>query len=170
MGLARRAVVTQTGARAQRQRACSLLPVYCSMQPKALTACCATRHACAPNATPLRSSIKCEKDEKAERLKVKKAIEKGNLEGAKIYAQVTREPACGRAGGREPARRPASPSPLNAHPPPHPQTIQNAIRKKNEALNYLKLASRLDAVVSRLDTQVGAFVFACALVGVCVYL
>lgn len=63
-----------------------------------------------------RSSIKCEKDEKAERLKVKKAIEKGNIDGAKIYAQ-------------------------------------NAIRKKNEALNYLKLASRLDAVVSRLDTQ-----------------
>ena len=30
---------------------------------------------------------------------------------------------------------------------------QNAIRKKTEALNYLKLASRLDAVVSRLDTQ-----------------
>eukprot|EP00798_Chlamydomonas_sp_ICE-L_P028587 gene28585-31755_t len=27
------------------------------------------------------------------------------------------------------------------------------IRKKNEALNYMKLASRLDAVVSRLDTQ-----------------
>ena len=47
---------------------------------------------------------------------VKKAIEKGNIEGAKIYAQ-------------------------------------NAIRKKGEALNYLKLASRLDAVVARLDTQ-----------------
>lgn len=30
---------------------------------------------------------------------------------------------------------------------------QNAIRKKNEALNYMKLASRLDAVVSRLETQ-----------------
>ena len=30
---------------------------------------------------------------------------------------------------------------------------QNAIRKKQEALNYMKLASRLDAVVSRLDTQ-----------------
>jgi charged multivesicular body protein 1 len=63
-----------------------------------------------------RSAVKCEKDEKAERLKVKKAIEKGNVEGAKIYAQ-------------------------------------NAIRKKHEQLNYLRLASRLDAVVSRLDTQ-----------------
>ncbi|KAK9808977.1 hypothetical protein WJX72_007338 [[Myrmecia] bisecta] len=30
---------------------------------------------------------------------------------------------------------------------------QNAIRKKNEQLNYLRLGSRLDAVVSRLDTQ-----------------
>eukprot|EP00951_Prasinocladus_malaysianus_P021680 scaffold179860_cov40-Prasinocladus_malaysianus.AAC.1 len=43
-------------------------------------------------------------------------MEKGNIEGAKIYAQ-------------------------------------NAIRKKTESLNYLKLASRLDAVVSRLETQ-----------------
>uniref|UniRef100_A0A7S0YI99 Uncharacterized protein n=1 Tax=Polytomella parva TaxID=51329 RepID=A0A7S0YI99_9CHLO len=63
-----------------------------------------------------RAAVKCEKEEKAEKLKVKKAIEKGNLEGAKIYSQ-------------------------------------NAIRKKNEQLNYMKLASRLDAVVSRLDTQ-----------------
>ena len=49
-------------------------------------------------------------------IQVKKAIEKGNIDGAKIYAQ-------------------------------------NAIRKKTEALNYLKLASRLDATVSRLDAQ-----------------
>ena len=47
---------------------------------------------------------------------MKRAIEKGNIEGAKVYAQ-------------------------------------NAIRKKSEALNYLQLASRLDGVVSRLDTQ-----------------
>ncbi|CAL5224278.1 g6940 [Coccomyxa viridis] len=64
----------------------------------------------------VKSSSKCEKEEKTEKLKVKKAIEKGNIDGAKIYAQ-------------------------------------NAIRKKTEALNYLRLASRLDAVVSRLDTQ-----------------
>lgn len=63
-----------------------------------------------------RAAVKCEKEEKAEKLKVKKAIEKGNMEGAKIYAQ-------------------------------------NAIRKKNEQLNYMKLGSRLDAVVSRLETQ-----------------
>ena len=63
-----------------------------------------------------RQAKKCEKDEKSEKLKVKKAIEKKNFDGARIYAQ-------------------------------------NAIRKKTEQLNYLKLASRLDAVVSRLDTQ-----------------
>ena len=63
-----------------------------------------------------RSAAKCSKDEKAQKTKVKKAIEKGNTEGARIYAQ-------------------------------------NAIRKKTEQLNYLKLASRLDAVVSKLDTQ-----------------
>ena len=42
------------------------------------------------------------------------AIEKGNTEGARIYAQ-------------------------------------NAIREKNQALNYLRLASRLDAVYARLN-------------------
>jgi len=63
-----------------------------------------------------KQSKKCEKEEKQERINVKKAIEKGNMDGARIYAQ-------------------------------------NAIRKKTEQLNYLRLASRLDAVVSRLDTQ-----------------
>jgi charged multivesicular body protein 1 len=64
-----------------------------------------------------KASKKSEKEEKAEKLRVKAAIEKGNIDIAKVYAQ-------------------------------------NAIRKKNEALNYLRLASRLDAVSSRLDTQV----------------
>ncbi|KAK9742477.1 hypothetical protein RND81_03G175700 [Saponaria officinalis] len=63
-----------------------------------------------------RQSRKCEKEEKSEKLKVKKAIEKGNMDGARIYAE-------------------------------------NAIRKRTEQMNYLRLASRLDAVVSRLDTQ-----------------
>lgn len=64
----------------------------------------------------MRQAKKCEKEEKSEKLKVKKAIEKGNMDGARIYAQ-------------------------------------NAIRKKNEQLNYLRLGSRLDGVVARLDTQ-----------------
>ncbi|KAG0479777.1 hypothetical protein HPP92_010635 [Vanilla planifolia] len=63
-----------------------------------------------------RQARKCEKEEKAEKLKVKKAIAKGNMDGARIYAE-------------------------------------NSIRKCTEQLNYLRLASRLDAVVARLDTQ-----------------
>ncbi|KAL2244287.1 UNVERIFIED_CONTAM: ESCRT-related protein CHMP1B [Sesamum indicum] len=63
-----------------------------------------------------RQARKCEKEEKAEKLKVKKAIEKGNMDGARIHAE-------------------------------------NSIRKRNEQMNYLRLASRLDAVVARLDTQ-----------------
>ncbi|KAF2301996.1 hypothetical protein GH714_031181 [Hevea brasiliensis] len=63
-----------------------------------------------------RQARKCEKEEKSEKLKVKKAIEKGNMDGARIYAE-------------------------------------NAIRKRSEQMNYLRLASRLDAVVARLDTQ-----------------
>ncbi|KAI5079684.1 hypothetical protein GOP47_0005163 [Adiantum capillus-veneris] len=64
----------------------------------------------------VRQAKKCEQDEKTEKVKVKKAIEQGNMDGARVYAQ-------------------------------------NAIRKHNEQLNYLRLASRLDAVVARLDTQ-----------------
>jgi len=60
-------------------------------------------------------SKKCEKQAKKERLKLKKAIEQGNTEGARIYAQ-------------------------------------NAIRQKNQAVNYLRLSSRVDAVASRVET------------------
>lgn len=49
--------------------------------------------------------------------KLKQAIEKGNTEGARIYAQ-------------------------------------NAIREKNQALNFLRLGSRIDAVASRLETAI----------------
>lgn len=31
---------------------------------------------------------------------------------------------------------------------------QNAIREKNQSLNFLRLASRIDAVVSRLETAI----------------
>ena len=55
--------------------------------------------------TLVRQAKKCEKEEKDEKLKVKKAIEKGNMDGAKIYAQ-------------------------------------NAIRKRSEQLNYLRLSNR----------------------------
>lgn len=64
----------------------------------------------------VRQAKKCEKEEKADKAKVKKAIEKGNMDGARIY-------------------------------------VQNAIQRRNEQLNYLRLASRLDAVVARLETQ-----------------
>lgn len=62
-----------------------------------------------------RNATKAEKDAEREKLKVKQAIEKGNIDGARIYAQ-------------------------------------NVIRKKNEALNFLRLSARMDAVASRLDT------------------
>jgi len=63
-----------------------------------------------------RTAAKCEKEEKQLKAKVKTAIQKGNIEGAKIHAT-------------------------------------DSIRKKNENLNMLRLASRLDGVVSRLETQ-----------------
>jgi charged multivesicular body protein 1 len=64
-----------------------------------------------------KSSKRCEKEEKQEKEKCKKAMEKGNIDGARIFAQ-------------------------------------NAIRKHNEALNFLRLQSRLDAVSSRVDTAI----------------
>ena len=80
-----------------------------------------------------RSAIKCEKDEKAERLKVKKAIEKNNMEGAKICAEVCAgaKNVCVRAAPRTAARRllwrPALTGPC-AHTRPTPSAPQNAIR------------------------------------------
>jgi charged multivesicular body protein 1 len=62
-----------------------------------------------------KSADKCQKQEKAEKEKLKKALQQGNNDGAKIYAQ-------------------------------------NAIRQKNQYLNYLRLSARIDAVAARLDT------------------
>jgi charged multivesicular body protein 1 len=64
-----------------------------------------------------RSAKKCDKNELIAKEKLKKAIEQGNMEGAKIYAQ-------------------------------------NAIREKNQSLNFLRLGSRIDAVASRLETAI----------------
>jgi len=62
-----------------------------------------------------RSSKKAEKEEKAEKLKCKKAIAKSNMDVARIHAE-------------------------------------NAIRQKNQSLNYLRMAARVDAVVSRVQS------------------
>jgi len=64
-----------------------------------------------------RNSKRSEKEEKVEKAKLKKAIQKNNMEGARIHAE-------------------------------------NAIRQKNQALNYLRMASRVDAVASRVQTAV----------------
>jgi len=64
-----------------------------------------------------RNSKKSEKEERVEKMKCKKAIQKGNLEGGRIHAE-------------------------------------NAIRQKNQALNYLRMAARVDAVASRVQTAV----------------
>merc|ERR1712002_968113 len=62
-----------------------------------------------------RNSKKCDKEEKAEKLKLKKAIEKGNMEVAKIHAE-------------------------------------NAIRQKNQSLNFLRMSARIDATASRVQS------------------
>ncbi|KAI9984234.1 hypothetical protein PInf_005545 [Phytophthora infestans] len=67
--------------------------------------------------TLLRNAKKCEKNQVVQKTKLKKAIEQGNMEGAKIYAQ-------------------------------------NVIREKNQALSYLQLASRMDAVAARVQTAI----------------
>lgn len=60
-------------------------------------------------------SKKAEKASSDERIKVKKALEKGDKGSAQIYAE-------------------------------------NAIRKRNESLNFLRLSARVDAVSSRVQT------------------
>jgi len=63
----------------------------------------------------VRESKKSEKESKKSKTKCKKAMEKGQMDVAKIYAQ-------------------------------------NSIRQKTEALNFLRLASRMDAVAARLQS------------------
>ncbi|KAJ8515349.1 hypothetical protein ONZ45_g7237 [Pleurotus djamor] len=64
-----------------------------------------------------RQAKKAQKDENTEKSRLKKALQQGNNDGARIYAA-------------------------------------NAIRKKSEALNLLRLSSRIDAVASRVETAV----------------
>ncbi|KAF8351614.1 vacuolar assembly protein DID2 [Amanita rubescens] len=64
-----------------------------------------------------RQAKKAQKDETTEKSRLKKALQQGNNEGARIYAA-------------------------------------NAIRKKTESLNLLRLSSRIDAVASRVETAV----------------
>ncbi|XP_010637322.1 charged multivesicular body protein 1b [Fukomys damarensis] len=64
-----------------------------------------------------RSAKKCDKEEKAEKAKIKKAIQKGNMEVARIHAE-------------------------------------NAIRQKNQGVNFLRMSARVDAVAARVQTAV----------------
>lgn len=64
-----------------------------------------------------RNAKRCEKEEKQEKAKTKQAIQKGNMEVARIHAE-------------------------------------NAIRQKNQALNYLRMSARVDAVASRVQSAV----------------
>ena len=64
-----------------------------------------------------RLSKKAEKEQKKEEAQIKKALVKGDVERAKIYAE-------------------------------------NAVRKKNESLNYLRMSSKVDATASRVQTAV----------------
>ncbi|XP_022539457.1 charged multivesicular body protein 1b isoform X1 [Astyanax mexicanus] len=64
-----------------------------------------------------RNAKKCDKEEKAEKAKVKKAIQKGNTEVARIHAE-------------------------------------NAIRQKNQSINFLRMSARVDAVAARVQTAV----------------
>lgn len=62
-----------------------------------------------------RQSKKCEKQEKLEKVKAKKAIANGNVDVARIHAE-------------------------------------NAIRQKNQKVNYLRMSARVDAVASRVQS------------------
>merc|ERR1719220_1283477 len=64
-----------------------------------------------------RQSKKAEKEQRQQEAQVKKALEKGNPDVARVYAE-------------------------------------NAIRKKNESLNYLRMSSKIDATASRVQSAV----------------
>ena len=88
-----------------------------------------------------RLSKKCEKEEKEEKNKIKKALEKDNHDGTRWDPLAI----C-------PAR---SFTELHAHHAAGARIhAQNAIRNKSNAQNYLRLASRVDAVSSRLESAI----------------
>merc|ERR1719228_2706335 len=62
-------------------------------------------------------SRKAEKEQKKEQNRVKKALQQGDVERARIYAE-------------------------------------NAVRKKNESLNYLRMSAKIDATASRVQSAV----------------
>ena len=64
-----------------------------------------------------RLSKKAEKEQRQQEAQVKKALEKGNPDIARVYAE-------------------------------------NAVRKKNESLNYLRMSGKIDAVASRVQSAV----------------
>ena len=64
-----------------------------------------------------RLSKKAEQEQRKQEAQVKKALEKGNPEIARVYAE-------------------------------------NAVRKKNESLNYLRMSAKVDAVASRVQSAV----------------
>ncbi|XP_078493424.1 charged multivesicular body protein 1b-like [Ciona intestinalis] len=64
-----------------------------------------------------RASKKCDKEEKMQKTKLRSAIQKNNMEGAKIHAE-------------------------------------NAIRQKNQSLNFLRMSARIDGVSSRVQTAI----------------
>ena len=84
-----------------------------------------------------RDSKKCEKEEKAERAKLKKAMEKGNMEVARIHAEN------GKIFGIKKLFRVYILINLS---------FFLAIRQKNQALNFLKMSAKIDAVASRVQS------------------
>ena len=84
-----------------------------------------------------RDSKKCEKEEKAERAKLKKAMEKGNMEVARIHAEN------GKIFGMKKLFRVYILINLS---------FFLAIRQKNQALNFLKMSAKIDAVASRVQS------------------
>uniref|UniRef100_A0A665U129 Charged multivesicular body protein 1B n=1 Tax=Echeneis naucrates TaxID=173247 RepID=A0A665U129_ECHNA len=63
-----------------------------------------------------RNAKKCDKEEKVEKAKVKKAIQKGNMEVARIHAE-------------------------------------NAIRQKNQSVNFLRMSARISALMDKFEHQ-----------------
>jgi len=77
-----------------------------------------------------RNAKKSEKSEREEKSKLKKAITKGNMEGARIHGE-------------------------------------NAIRQKNQALNFRRMSARIDAVASRVQSALTTQKVTQSMAGVC---
>lgn len=94
-----------------------------------------------------RSSKKCDKEEKAEKAKVKKVSRNVHLMAVCLTQDHLREPGVTCLCVVAQAIQKGNTDVARIH-------AENAIRQKNQSVNFLRMSARVDAVAARVQTAV----------------